>query len=232
MAQEAVASGVRTVFCTPHLLELDPEVIAHARVVVDRFRAALVEADIELELRLGFEVDLAVAAANAPHELKELVVEGTAGALVLEMPYHGWPGFLEQALFRLSAQGLRPVLAHPERNDRVQADSAVLWSCVNSGAVIQATAASLSGEFGKAPERTLSRMLSVGLVALLASDAHAYRSDGWTLASALERLQGRVSDQGLAALVDGNPRRLISGQDMLKVWPTGRFSSRLGWRKR
>jgi len=232
MARAAVASGIDTVFCTPHLPESDPTVIADIRTVAEEVRAALADNGIALTLRLGFEVDLAVVAAHTPGELAELTVEGTAGALVLEMPYHGWPNYLEEALFRLSAKGLRPVLAHPERNDHVQRDPKILEACTKAGTVVQATAASLTGEFGKATERTLTRMVSLGLVGLLASDAHAYRTDNWTLASALERLSGKIDPEGLRVLVDENPRRLMEGRSLLQVGMGGRSSPRSPWRRR
>ena len=48
-------------------------------------------------------------------------------------------------------------------------------------------------------------MLALGYVSLLATDAHAYRTDGWTLGPVLENLRGTLSDAELAALVDEEP---------------------------
>ncbi len=148
------------------------------------------------------------------------------------MPYEGWPRFLEETLFRLATGGFQPILAHPERNDRVQKSPELLLGCLKAGAVAQATAASLTGEFGRAPERAFAKLLSMGAIGLLASDAHAYRTDGWTLDPMLESLRGTVSEEDLAVLVDENPRRLLAGQALLKVRTReGSTSRRLGpWR--
>ncbi len=200
-------------------------------------RAALGAAGIELTLLLGFEVDLEIAATNRPGELGALTVEGTAGAgsggvIVLEMPYRGWPIYLEETIFRLAAAGLRPVLAHPERNDRVQKTPKLLAGCLKAGAVAQATAASITGEFGRATERAFFQLLSAGLIGLLASDAHAFRREGWTLTGVLERLTGSASPGELKTLVEENPRRLLAGEPLLRVQPAGTAGSRLRQRGR
>lgn len=217
MAREAAASGIRTVFCTPHLQEWVPEDMEHAREVVAQVRAELAKESIELDLLLGFEVDLAVAATRPVEELQALTVEGSNGAIVLEMPYEGWPRFLEETIFRLTTWGFQPILAHPERNDRLQKAPELLEGCLNAGAVAQATAASLTGEFGRGPGRAFAKLLSQGAIALLASDAHSYRTDSWTLAPVLERLRGTISEEDVALLVNENPRRLLAGEALLKV---------------
>jgi protein-tyrosine phosphatase len=234
MAQEAVASGIDTVVCTPHLSDMVPEDTRRAREVVEQLRAELEKAGIDLKLLLGFEVDLVVAATCGLEELKTLTVEGSRGAIVLEMPYEGWPRFLEETLFRLATWGFQPVLAHPERNDRIQRSPELLVGCMKAGAAAQATAASLTGEFGRAPERAFHKLLSQGSIGLLASDAHAYRTDGWTLGPVLASLRETVREEDLAVLVDKNPQRLLAGHTLIKVRPdeSGAPWLRRPWRQK
>jgi protein-tyrosine phosphatase len=231
MARAAAESGIDTVICTPHLADMVQQDIDHARKVAHQVKAELVKEGIDLRLLLGFEVDLTVAATCSLEELKTLTVEGSGGAIVLEMPYEGWPRFLEEILFRLTTWGLQPVLAHPERNDRVQRSPELLTGCLKAGAVAQGTAASLTGEFGRDSERAFHKLLTSGAMALLASDAHAYRTDGWTLATVLESLRGEVTKESLDILVEKNPKRLLSGQALLKLKPVdrGMTSSRWTW---
>jgi protein-tyrosine phosphatase len=232
MAREAAASGIDTVVCTPHLSEMVPEDVKHAREVATRVRAEIEQAGIRLKLLLGFEVDLVVAATCSIEELKTLTVEGSRGAIVLEMPYEGWPRFLEETLFRLATGGLCPILAHPERNDRIQRSPELLEGCLKAGAVAQGTAASLTGEFGRGPERAFRKLLAQGSIGLLASDAHAYRTDGWTLVPVLESLRGTVRDEDLAILVEKNPQRLLAGQALLKMRPEVSGASWPRWGRR
>jgi protein-tyrosine phosphatase len=57
---------------------------------------------------------------------------------------------------------------------------------VEAGALVQATAASLDGRLGRAPERTARRLLELSLVHTLASDAHGPHIREGGLASAAE----------------------------------------------
>ncbi len=212
MARAAAESGIRTVVCTPHLHALVPADLQRVHEVAQELRAELSGAGVSLELLVGFEVDLAVAAGREPEELRPLIIEGTPGAIVLEMPYEGWPHFLEETLFRLATNGFQPVLAHPERNDRVQESPEVLLSCLKAGAVAQATVASITGEFGRGPERAFRELLAQGAIGLLATDAHAYRTNGWNLSGVLEQLRVTVSEEDLTLLVEENPRRLLAGE--------------------
>ena len=150
MARAAAESGIDTVVCTPHLHEYAPETVESVRAAADDLRGALAEAGVALTLLVGFEADLGVAMGGGLERLKQLTVEGTDTVLVLEMPYGDWPPFLEDTLFRLSAWGLKPVLAHPERSDRVQQDPEVLEGCLKAGAVVQCTVASLTASSARA----------------------------------------------------------------------------------
>ena len=217
MAQAAVEAGTDTVVCAPHLQDLLPGDVEHIHEVADQVRSALAEAGIGLRLLVGFEVDVSVAATCSREEMRHLMIEGSQGAVILEMPYHGWPRHLDETLFRLRTWGMRPVLAHPERNDRVQKAPEVLDSCLKGGAAVQATVASLTGEFGRKPERTFRKLLSAGKVSLLASDAHAYRTDGWTLVPVVERLRSSANEKVVTMLTEENPRRLLAGEPLLAV---------------
>jgi protein-tyrosine phosphatase len=226
MAGAAAASGIGTVVCTPHLPDWDETHIHEIQVAIEEMRGALAAAGIELTLLLGFEVDLSVAMAVGPRELEVLTIEGSNGAILLEMPYSGWPVFMEDLVFRLATTGFRPVLAHPERNDRLQSSSDLLVGCLKAGAVAQATAASLTGEFGRSPAHTLRRLLSEGHIRLLASDAHAYRKDGWTMETMMAGLAGFVDEEGLALLTRVNPARLLAGEGLRAISVLGNGKTR------
>lgn len=219
MARAAAASGVETVVCTPHLPEWDEITVRRAGEVIEELRQTVAAAGLGLALKLGFEVDLSIAATIEAERLRALVIEGSGGAIILEMPYTGWPLYIEETLFRLSTTGFIPVLAHPERNERIQKSSDPLAGCLRAGAVVQGTAGSLGGEFGRAAVKTFFRLVSEGSISLLASDAHAHRVDGWTMDPMLAALQGEMDRDELFALTDTNPARLLAGDKPQAVMP-------------
>lgn len=241
MARAAAAAGVRTVVCTPHLYEFDRGLIERAGKVIGEVRAALEREGIDLHLLLGFEAAVEVVATMDAEALRPLCMEGSggagsAGALLIEMPFHGWPLYLEQTMFRLSTEGFVPVLAHPERNDRVQRDPEVLKPCLDAGAVAQATAGSLSPMFRRDSLRTFHALLARGWYSLLASDAHADTEYTWSPALVLGEVEGTVAAETLALLTEENGARVIAGERPLRVPSTdavGRTGiySRPPWRR-
>lgn len=228
MAAEAAAVGVTTIVCTPHLRELDASFVDRARGAIEEMKTALVAAKIELRLLLGFEVDLSVAAIAGSEELRLLAIEGSEGAILIETPHWGWPFFTRETIFRLSTAGFSPILAHPERNDRIQRSPSLLTECLDAGAVAQATAASLGGDFGRSTIQAFRRHLLRGEISLLASDAHFHRRSSWTVAPLVAELRDRISEDDLNTLVTVNPGILLSGGRPVTVIPSATGPS---WRK-
>lgn len=152
------------------------------------------------------------------------------GVIIIETPFHGWPPFMEQLMFRLSSRGYLPVLAHPERNERVQRNPDLLSGCLRAGAVAQGTAGSLSDMFRSSSMRTFLELLSRGDLGLLASDAHAHERYTWSLAPVLDELRKKVPQEYLEMLVATNPERLLAGRRPLPA-PATRPAGRSRWRR-
>jgi len=73
---------------------------------------------------------------------------------------------------RLLEAGMVPVITHPERNWLLQQRGEQLRSWVERGCLLQVTAASLLGRFGRRAKRFSDLLLQAGLVHFIASDAH------------------------------------------------------------
>jgi protein-tyrosine phosphatase len=69
--------------------------------------------------------------------------------------------------------GVRPVIAHPERNAELVRNPERLVSLVARGALTQITAGALLGDFGRGPLAAAEDFFERGLVHLVASDAHS-----------------------------------------------------------
>jgi len=212
--------------CTPHFYRYNTVLVTRAGEVIREVRKAAAGEGIELRLLLGFEVDLDVVARADTETLRMLTIEGSDGALLLEMPYEGWPPRLEQTLFRLSTAGFLPVLAHPERNDRIQHAPDLLGNCLRAGAVAQATAGSLTGGFRSSSLRTFKALLERGYLSLLASDAHAGLPYTWTPGRMVAEVGKDVPSEALEALVEHNPAILLGGGKPEPVVPMGRRPGR------
>jgi len=172
LARAAASEGVRTIVATPHVRSDYPTLASEMARRVQLLREDLAGEEIEVELLEGGEIDLAFAATLGPEELRRFTLGGAGRYVLVEFPYGGaWPD--EGALARLEEFGLKPILAHPERNGAVQEGPEQLEALVERGCLIQVTAASLTGHFGARTRATAAELLNRGLVHVVASDTHS-----------------------------------------------------------
>jgi tyrosine-protein phosphatase YwqE len=199
-------------------LDLDLDLVKRVRAVHKEAEAALAEARIPVRLLCGFEVDLLVAATSDLDTIRTLCIQdpelpaGESRALLLEMPYSNWPPFFEETIYRLATAGFLPIIAHPERNERVQRSPDAILGCINSGAILQGTSGSLSPMFRKQSQKTFLALLARGWYSLLASDAHSDPEYTWTLGPLLAELGDRISPQDRDLLLCVNAGSVLGGR--------------------
>ena len=203
--------GITRIAATPHVREDYPTSPGEMELLVAEVCGAAREAAIPVEVLKGGELDLEFAAQLDDADLRRFGLGGASSLLLLEFPYLGWPLQLADLVFDLQLRGFRIVLAHPERNVDVQREPERLRPLVDSGVVVQLTAASLDGRLGGAPRTAAKRLLDARLAHLLASDAHApdVRSVG------LSTARDAAGDQALARwLTEDVPAALLDGREL------------------
>jgi protein-tyrosine phosphatase len=201
---------------------MDARLVENARRTHKEVEAAVREAGLSVRLLLGFEMEMIVAATTDVDTLRSLCIQGDGvpgKALLVEMPFTGWPPFVEETLYRLSIAGMVPVIAHPERNERVRRSPDALRACMDAGAVLQGTSGSLSSLFRKDSAKTFYELLARGWFALLASDAHHQPDYTWSLAPLLADLGGRLSPEERDLLVNINPGLILQGRRPIPASP-------------
>nr|WP_067298193.1 CpsB/CapC family capsule biosynthesis tyrosine phosphatase [Marinobacterium profundum] len=175
LARMAVADGITHAVLTPHLhpgrYDNTPEIIQAA---VEAFRAALIDAQIPLEVKAAAEVRLSA-------ELLMLIGKGQVpflgrwdgkDVLLLELPHSHIPPGTEKLIKWLQDRNILPMIAHPERNKAIMADIGKLSCFVDMGCLFQLTAMSITGGFGAKAQAASQEMLHKGWATVIASDAH------------------------------------------------------------
>jgi protein-tyrosine phosphatase len=168
MCRRAVDAGVEMIVATPHVRDDYPttreqmlDALELVRDAVGRLIRVLPGGEVSLS-EMGRPID----------ELRGFGLGGNPDILLVETPYVGRPRHLEATFARLFAAGVRPVLAHPERNPEVQARPELLVPIVAAGVLVQVTAGSIAGTFGRQARRCADDLLDRDCVHLVASDAH------------------------------------------------------------
>ncbi len=214
MARLAVAHGIREARVTPHLhvgrWENDRARIAAA---VDSFRMELESAGISLEVSFAAEV-------RASYDILPLIEEGRVpfvGALgghkvlLLELPHGHVPVGADKLVDWLLAHGIRPMIAHPERNKDILRDADKILPFVRQGCLLQLTADAVAGGFGEDCAARARQFLEEGWVTVLASDAHDTELRPPRITPGREAAARIVGEEEAARLVEENPARLLRG---------------------
>ena len=209
MLERASGFGFRTLVATPHLpARLTPAY--RARVLAAYGEAQTAARELGLDVRLGFEVALA---PDLPARLEagEASTLAESTAILVDLPFAGWPHWTEATLFALQTSGYRPVLAHPERYPDVQRDPSCALRLAEHGVILQVTIASLAGLFGRGAQRIAELLLRRGAVALLATDAHAVDRRLTLVGDGLRRLRAREGNDAVTRLLEDGPAAILAG---------------------
>jgi protein-tyrosine phosphatase len=206
MARACVADGIAAVAATPHVRYDYPTTVAQMEASVGALRYELARAGIQLEVLTGGEIALEFLDHLSVDELRRFGLGGNPAYLLLEFPYHGWPRRLQNDVIHLVTEGITPVIAHPERSAELEDFPDRIEPLVRRGALVQITAASLDGRLGTRIRKTTLELLELGLVHLVASDAHHPLVREGGLAAAVEA----VEDPALARwLVNDVPSAIV-----------------------
>lgn len=167
--------GFRKCITTPHVMSdayrNTPETILGG---LEKLRAALVEAGIDMELEAAAEYYLDEIFLDKIGQEDLLTFGGDQRYLLFETSYVSRPMSLERAIFELQAKGYTPVLAHPERYQYFWdlKDIAPVAALRERGALLQVNITSFAGTRGKRASWIANELCRAGLVDFVGTDIH------------------------------------------------------------
>jgi protein-tyrosine phosphatase len=119
---------------------------------------------------------------------------------------------MQRVLATLLDCRLIPIMTHPERQMQLRRIPDEFLEWIRMGCLVQVTAQSLLGRFGKQSEESAWQMVRRGLAHFVASDAHDTEDRPPRLDLAFEALSGRVGDSHAQLLLIENPQAALSGE--------------------
>ena len=231
MARLAQGDGIECLVATPHV----PGLAAHdARPAIQRAAR-----ELEALIQKAGLLPLVLPGAEVAIDL-EIVEQARAGRtvtlaggryLLLELPMAAYPLYTEEVIFQLQLSGLSVILAHPERNPRVQEHPERLIPLVQRGVLLQLTAASILGEFGPAARRTSEYFLRGNMAHVIASDAHGGRYRRPVLSAAVATASEIVGPTRAEEMVCGVPQAIIRDETFEPERPAATEAGRSFWRR-
>lgn len=219
MASMAAESGVETVIVTPHCNIPGEAANYPSRELLGRFmalREAIDAAKIPLRILAGAEVFCTADIAELIRA-KKLLTLASSRYLLVEFAFNEDSIEMNSRLEQIFAEGLTPVIAHPERYNAVQRDRTLPERWFASGYVLQVNKDSIFGGLGQRAKRTAEFILGQGLAHIAASDAHSTYSRNPELARLREHISLNYSEDYARILLEENPRRIIENKPMLRA---------------
>lgn len=184
MAKKAVEQGITTIVATPHCSGLEARKSSISEQV-EQLNAVLEANDIPLKILPGQEIAITDVTGEELSS-KTLQTLGDTRYVLIELPSDHIPSFTDQLIFNLLSDRYVPVIAHPERNIQILENPNELHRFVSKGALVQLTAGSVTGQFGKQLQELSVDFIDANLVHFIASDASAATDRGFYLQEAYE----------------------------------------------
>lgn len=211
MARMAGEDGTSHIVATPHAnfqFRYDPPQIAALRQQLQEAIGPAPEILIGCDFHLSYE-----NVQDALAHPRKYAINGTPYQLV-EFAESFQVAAMEGVLRQMLDAGMVPVLTHPERNPVFQQNAEVAYQYAQLGCVVQITAGSLTGEFGKTAARVAWELLHRNLVHVIASDGHSTTRRLPCLSAAAAAVAEHQTRAIAAALTGDNPAAIIAGQPL------------------
>jgi protein-tyrosine phosphatase len=226
MARMAEVDGTKSLVATPHQLGANSQVSAEAiRQGVADLQNALEAEGIGVSVLPGADVRIEPELPKLVKQGKVLTLADQGKHVLLELPHETYFP-LEPLLAALARQGLVGILSHPERNRGIIKKPGVMWDVVEAGGLLQITAASLTGAFGRSPQKIAEMCVEERLIHFIASDAHDTKNRPFGMRDAYDTII-EMADEGLAELVCcENPAKVVAGDEVAGGVVSRRRSSR------
>jgi protein-tyrosine phosphatase len=209
--QRMAENGIAAVVLTPHLTCGDmarhgADALEQRAEVFENLRAVAPAAPV---LHLGFEIMLDELVPPATFGDRRFALAGSRYVLV-EFPLAVAATYAGVVLERISAVGIVPVVAHPERYDACTPEVVAAWRSV--GAKIQLDATTFTGPTSRG--QRARALLKAGLADVLAADNHG---SSRMMTTGRRYLEGCGDHAAAELLTVRNPRAIVEDRDLSPV---------------
>lgn len=214
LARVLVQEGIHAAIATPHYNDEFPQRSAlEIRERVYDMQLVLDRHGIPLRLFAGHEALISSGLVEDVQASRCATLNGSC-YLLLELWNNNWIPETERVIFELRANGIIPVIAHPERYRAIQQDHNRLSNLLRQGALAQLVASSLIGMQGNTVRRCAETLLKKGMIHCIASDAHGLKRRSPRVALGLERAVELVGQARVHQLTEVHPALIVNNHYM------------------
>jgi protein-tyrosine phosphatase len=209
MAEQCVVEGITHVVCTPHAND------THAfQPELSRQRLEQLQARLGDRITLGLGCDFHLSYDNILDALKNPTKYTINGLdyLLVEFPDYGISPNMGDTFYRLQVAGMLPIITHPERNPTIVQHPERLAEWMRGGCLVQVTAGSITGRFGKAADKFGKELLRRNWVHFIATDAHNVTARPPKIREAYQYIVDNFGAETAKRLCVTNPQAAFFGE--------------------
>jgi len=210
-AEAAAADGITHLVCTPHAnstWNFDPE--------QNRAKLAMIRERVGDKLTLGLGCDFHLSYDNIQDALKNPTkfTINQGGYLLVEFAEFVIPEQIGDTFCEFLLRGMRPIITHPERNPILQRNPGRLAEWLRGNCLVQITAGSLEGRFGKEAQAVAWDLLGKKWVHFIATDAHNLAKRPPYLRAVYQAVGKKFGEATAERLCVENPRAVFENREM------------------
>jgi len=172
----AADQGVDIIFATPHACDgvfncTKENIIQSCAVLADALDAEGISTKIlpGSEIRVNHDLVMEYDKGNL------LTLNDAGNWIIIELPAMFMAKAISMMIRQLKDRGVTSIIAHAERNPMILNNPGLINDFIYNGGVIQITAGSLTGDFGKFSLKAAKAMVAMDQVFCLGSDIHPGR---------------------------------------------------------
>jgi protein-tyrosine phosphatase len=216
MCTAAAADGITHMVATPHANDRYHYDREYLKGLVDHLQQLAGDSP---KLLLGCDFHLSYDNLEDAYANPKRYVIGETRYLLVEFSNFSIPQWISESFMKLGNCGITPVITHPERNPILREEPQRVLEWAEQGCVVQVTGSALTGFWGEHSRRTAEWLLQHQAVHVLATDAHDTVKRVPILSSAREAAAKICGLEVAEAMVETNPRAVITNQKTLPYFP-------------
>ena len=210
MAEMAADDGITHIVCTPHSnhrYHFDPAINA------ERLAELQQRLDGRLTLGLGCDFHLSYDNIEDAFQNRTKYTINQKQYLLVEFADLMIPQRIADTFYEMKMADMHPIITHPERNHTIQRHPNRMVEWLREGCLVQVTASSLTGRFGRTAQAMAFDYLDKNWVHIIATDAHNLTSRPPLMREAYRIIEEKYGLETAERLCVANPRAAFNGTE-------------------
>ena len=211
MCKQAAADGITHLVATPHC---NYEYTFNSDVNGAKLQELQAAVGDSPKLLLGCDFHLSYDNIRLLIEDYKRFTINATDYLLVEFGDQFIPDQMDRVFYEMQCTNVQPILTHPERNPVFQQQPDLLYHWVSRGCLVQVTAKSFTGGFGRRARRFAEMWFEQNLINFFATDAHdpTYRPP--ILSECYQKVKESRGEEVADLLLKQNPQAAIEGRPL------------------